>query len=70
MAIIAVSFGVAAGFGVVRFPGPAPGLGVAVLNLTVTTIIFAVVSSARRSVGAATYFSGWASSLLGGGRRC
>lgn len=43
MVIIAVSFGVAAAFGVVRFPGPGPGLGLAVLNLAVTTIIFAVV---------------------------
>jgi uncharacterized protein len=43
MAIIAVSFGVAAAFGVVRFPGPGPGLGVAVVNLAVTTIIFGVV---------------------------
>lgn len=43
MVIIAVSFGVAAAFGVVRFPGPGPGFGLAVLNLAVTTIIFAVV---------------------------
>ncbi len=43
MAIIAVSFGVAAVFGVVRFPGLGPGLGSAVLNLAVTTIIFGVV---------------------------
>jgi membrane protease YdiL (CAAX protease family) len=42
-AIVAVSFGVAAVFGVVRFPGIAPGFGSAVLNLLVTTIIFAVV---------------------------
>ena len=42
-AIIAVSFGVAAAFGVVRFPGLGPGFGSAVLNLTVTTVIFAVV---------------------------
>jgi len=41
--IIAVSFGVAAAFGVVRFPGLAPGFGLAVLNVTVTIIIFAVV---------------------------
>ena len=41
--IIAVSFGVAAAFGVVRFPGLAPGFGLAVLNRTVTIIIFAVV---------------------------
>jgi uncharacterized protein len=41
--IIAASFGVAAAFGVVRFPGLGPGLGMAVLNLAVTTIIFAVV---------------------------
>ncbi|HEX5906119.1 MAG TPA: CPBP family glutamic-type intramembrane protease [Propionibacteriaceae bacterium] len=41
--IIALSFGVAAAFGVVRFPGLAPGFGLAVLNLTVTIIIFAVV---------------------------
>ena len=43
MAIIAVSFGVAAAFGVVRFPGLGPGFGSGVLNLAVTTIIFAVV---------------------------
>ena len=43
MAIVAVSFGVAAAFGVVRFPGLGPGLGSAVLNLAITTIIFAVV---------------------------
>ena len=42
-AIIAVSFGVAAGFGVVRFPGLGPGFGGGVLNLAVTTIIFGVV---------------------------
>jgi membrane protease YdiL (CAAX protease family) len=41
--VIAVSFSVAAAFGVVRFPGLAPGFGLAVLNLTVTIIIFAVV---------------------------
>jgi uncharacterized protein len=43
MVIIALSFGVAAAFGVVRFPGVGPGLGLAVLNIIVTTIIFAVV---------------------------
>jgi hypothetical protein len=31
--IIAVSFGVATAFGVVRFPGPGPGLASDVLNL-------------------------------------
>jgi uncharacterized protein len=41
--IIAVSFGVAAAFGVVRFPGLAPGFGLAVLHLTVNIIIFSVV---------------------------
>jgi membrane protease YdiL (CAAX protease family) len=41
--IIAVSFGVAAAFGVVRFPGLAPGFGGAVLNLVLTTIIFTIV---------------------------
>ena len=41
--IIAASFGVAAAFGVVRFPGPSSGFGLGVLNLAVTTIIFAVV---------------------------
>ena len=40
---IAVSFSIAAAFGVVRFPGMAPGFGSAVLNLTITTIIFTVV---------------------------
>ena len=38
-----MSFGVAAAFGVVRFPGLAPGFGSGVLNLALTTIIFAVV---------------------------
>jgi uncharacterized protein len=43
VAIIAVSFGVAAAFGVVRFAGLGPGFGIALLNLAVTTIIFGVV---------------------------
>jgi membrane protease YdiL (CAAX protease family) len=43
MVIIALSFGVAAAFGVVRFPGMGAGFGLAVLNIIVTTIIFAVV---------------------------
>ena len=43
MAIIAVSFGVAAAFGVVRFPGPGPGFGIALLNLAVTVIIVGVL---------------------------
>ena len=43
VAIIAVSFGVAAAFGVVRFPAPGPGFGFAILNVIVTTIIFSVV---------------------------
>jgi hypothetical protein len=34
---------VAAAFGVVRFPGPGPGFGIALLKLAVTTIIFGVV---------------------------
>ena len=42
-AIIALSFGIAAAFGVVRFTGMPPGLGRAVLNITVTIVIFAVV---------------------------
>jgi CAAX protease family protein len=42
VAIIAVSFGVAAAFGVVRFPGPGPGFS-AILSLAVTTVIFTVV---------------------------
>ena len=33
----------AAAFGVVRFPGPGPGFGIALLKLAVTTIIFGVV---------------------------
>ena len=41
--IIAASFGAAAVFGVVRFPGVGPGIGLAVLNFIVTTAIFAVV---------------------------
>jgi uncharacterized protein len=43
MAIIAASFGVAAAFGVVRFPGLGPGFGGGVLNLAVNTIIFGFV---------------------------
>ena len=42
-AIIALSVGVAAAFGVVQFPGLPPGFGRAVLNVTLTIIIFAVV---------------------------
>ena len=42
-AIIALSFGIAAAFGVVQFLGLPPGFGRAVLNITVTIIIFAVV---------------------------
>jgi uncharacterized protein len=41
--IIAVSFGVAAAFGVVQFSGLPPGFGRGVLNVALTTIIFAVV---------------------------
>jgi uncharacterized protein len=43
LAIIALSFAAAAVFGVIRFPGLAPSLGLSVLNLVVTTVIFAVV---------------------------
>src|SRR5215203_6253896 len=43
MAIIAVSFGLAAGFGVVRFPGLGPGLGGGVLTLAVLTIFYGFV---------------------------
>ena len=42
-AIVALSFGVAAAFGVVQFSGLPPGFGRGVLNLTVTILIFAVV---------------------------
>jgi membrane protease YdiL (CAAX protease family) len=42
-AIIALSFAVAAAFGVVHFSGLPPGFGRGVFNLTVTIIIFAVV---------------------------
>jgi membrane protease YdiL (CAAX protease family) len=44
-AIVLLSFGVASAFGVVRFPRPTLGLGSAVpiLNLAVTTVIFAVI---------------------------
>jgi uncharacterized protein len=42
-AIIALSFGIAAAFGVVQFPGLPPGFGRALLNISVTIIIFAVV---------------------------
>jgi membrane protease YdiL (CAAX protease family) len=41
--IYCLELGIAAAFGVVRFSGLAPGFGSAVLNLTVTTIIFTVV---------------------------
>ena len=41
--IIAVSFGVAAAFGVVQFSGLPPGFGRRILNVAATTIIFAVV---------------------------
>ena len=43
MAITAVSFGLAAGFGVVRFPGLGPGLGGGVLTLAVLTIFYGFV---------------------------
>jgi membrane protease YdiL (CAAX protease family) len=42
-AIIALSVGVAAAFGVVQFPGLPPGFGRAVLNVTLTIVVFAVV---------------------------
>src|SRR5215218_7591010 len=42
-AIVALSFGVAAAFGVVQFSGLPPGFGRGVLNLTLTILIFAVV---------------------------
>jgi membrane protease YdiL (CAAX protease family) len=41
--IIAASFAVAAAFGVVTFPGLGPGVGRGVLNVALTTIIFAIV---------------------------
>jgi uncharacterized protein len=41
--IVAVSFGVAAAFGVVQFSGLPPGFGRGVLNVALFTIIFAVV---------------------------
>ena len=41
--IVAVSFGVAAAFGVVQFSGLPPGFGRHILNVVLTTIIFAVV---------------------------
>src|SRR5512132_523448 len=41
--IIVVSFAVAAAFGVVTFPGLGPGVGRGVLNVALTTIIFAIV---------------------------
>jgi uncharacterized protein len=43
MVIVALSFGVAAAFGVVRFPGLAPGFGLALVNLAVTIIISSVL---------------------------
>jgi CAAX protease family protein len=42
-AVIALSFSIAAAFGVVRFPGLGPGFGSGVLSLALTTIIFTVV---------------------------
>ena len=42
-AIVALSFGVAAAVGVVQFSGLPPGFGRGVLNVALTTIIFAVV---------------------------
>jgi CAAX protease family protein len=42
-AFIALSFGIAAAFGVVRFSGLPPDFGRWVLNLAITTIIFTVV---------------------------
>src|SRR4029434_2665259 len=42
-AIVSVSFGVAAAFGVVQFSGLPPGFGGRVLRIALTTIIFAVV---------------------------
>jgi hypothetical protein len=41
--ILALSFGAATALGVVRFAGLAPGFGLSVLNLAITTVIFAVV---------------------------
>jgi membrane protease YdiL (CAAX protease family) len=41
--IIAVSFGIAVAFGVVSFPGLGPGFATGILNVAITTIIFAVV---------------------------
>jgi uncharacterized protein len=43
VAIIGLSFGIAAAFGVVRFPGPGPGFGRAILSLAIGIIIFTVV---------------------------
>ena len=43
VAIIALSFGIAAAFGVVRFTGLPPDFGRTVLNLTISIIIFTVV---------------------------
>ena len=42
-AVTAVSFSIAAAFGVVRFSGLSPGFGRAALNIALTTIIFTVV---------------------------
>jgi uncharacterized protein len=42
-AVIALSFSIAAAFGVVRFPSLGPGFGSGVLSLALTTIIFTVV---------------------------
>jgi len=67
--IVAVSFGVAAAFGVVQFSGLPPGFGRGVLNVALFTIIFASSSLAKRSAGAATCSFAWLSSPRGGVRR-
>jgi membrane protease YdiL (CAAX protease family) len=41
--IVGLSFGVAAAFGVVRFPGPDGGLGADLVRVVLTTVVFAVV---------------------------
>jgi membrane protease YdiL (CAAX protease family) len=42
-AVTALSFSIAAAFGVVRFSGLPPGFGKAVLDIALTTIIFTAV---------------------------
>ena len=67
--IVALSFGVAAAFGVVRFSGLPPGFGSGVLNVAYSRSFTRSSSSAKRSAGGGTCSFAWPSSPLGGVRR-